>query len=111
MSKINVKINKCDAQFKLQICQRKRRGQNRHNYIQNAYQIRNRSEVETEIHHIEVEEDSVRITHKITKGDPKTILGMTIEEIIIENKSIGIGVEVETITEILIEIVLRHDYS
>ena len=59
--------------------------------------------VETEIHHIEVQEDSVRITHKIIEGDLKTILRMTIEEIAIENKGIEIEVEVETITEILID--------
>ena len=42
-------------------------------------------------------EDSVRIIHKIIERDLKTILGMTIEEAIIENKDIDIEVEVETI--------------
>ena len=60
--------------------------------------------VETEIHHIEVEENLVRIIHKMIEGDLKEILGLTIEEIIIENKGIEIGMEVETIT--LIKIVL-----
>ena len=59
--------------------------------------------VETQTHHKEVEEDLVRIIHKIIGEDCKTILGMTIEEIIIENRGIGGIVEVETNAEILIE--------
>ena len=59
--------------------------------------------VQTEIHHIEVEEDSIGIIHKIIGGDLKIILGVTIEETIIENKDVNIEVQVEGI---LIEIVL-----
>ena len=99
-------MDKCDAQFKPQIYQRKRRGQNRRNYSQNDYWTKIRPLVETKTHHIELEEDLVRIIHKIIEGEHKTILGMTIEETIIENQGIGIKVEVETITEILTEIVL-----
>ena len=43
VSEMNVKIDKHDTQFKLQIYQRKRRGQNRYTYTQNGYQTRNRS--------------------------------------------------------------------
>ena len=43
MNKMNVKMDKCDLQFKPQIYQRNRRGQNRHNYNQNDLQTRNRS--------------------------------------------------------------------
>ena len=63
--------------------------------------------IETKTHHIEVEEDLVRIIHKIIEGDCKTILGMTTEETFIENQGIGIEVEVETIAEVHIEIVLE----
>ena len=62
--------------------------------------------VETEIHNIEVEEDSIGNIHKIIGGSLKIILGVTIEETIIENKDIKIEVEVETIAGILIDRVL-----
>ena len=63
--------------------------------------------VEIEGHHIEVEEDLARIIDKIIEGDCKTILGITTEEIVIEIKSTGIEVELETITETLTETVLE----
>ena len=103
VNEMKVKIDKHDAQFKPQIYQRKRRGQNRCNYNHNDFQ--------TEIDHLmgiegqllEVEEDLVGIIDKIIEGDSKTILGMTTEETIIEIKCIGIEVEVETIKETLID--------
>ena len=43
MNKMKVQMDKCDTQYKPQIYQSKRRGQNRCDYAQNDYQIRNRS--------------------------------------------------------------------
>ena len=107
VSKMNVKMDKCATQLKPQIYQRKEG--DRIDVI--ILRMTTREEidnlVETETHHIEVEEDSARITHKIIEGDLKTILGMTIEKTIIENKGIEIGVAVETITDILIEVILE----
>ena len=77
------------------------KGKNRHNYIQNEIQTRNRwfsRDRDTSYR------DRGRFSHTNIEGDLKTILGMTIEEITIENK--GMEIEVETIIEILIEIVL-----
>ena len=59
--------------------------------------------IETETHLTGIEEDSVRIIHKIREGDLMTILGMTIGETAMEIK--GMEIEVETIIEILIEII------
>ena len=54
----------------------------------------------------------VETLDKIIEGDHDTIIGMTTEEIIIENRGIKIGVEVEIITGILIETEnSREDYS
>ena len=41
--KMNMKMDKHEAQYKPQVYQGRRRGQNRHNYRQNNYQTRNRS--------------------------------------------------------------------
>ena len=43
VSKMKVHIDKCDAQYKPQVYQSKRRGQNRCSYSQNNYRPRNRS--------------------------------------------------------------------
>ena len=60
--------------------------------------------VEAETHHTEVEEILVEIIDKIIEGDHKTIKGITIEETVIENIGTEIGVEIEPIAEVLIEI-------
>ena len=67
--------------------------------------------VETETHNTEVEGILVKIIDKIIEGDLKTILGVTIEETIIESKDIDIEVEVEAITDMLIEIALGMTIS
>ena len=43
VNKMSVKMDKCYVQFKSQIYQRNRRGQNRCNYNQNEFQARDRS--------------------------------------------------------------------
>ena len=43
VSKMNIKIDKCEAQYKPQVYQCRRRGQNRCEYRQDNYQPRNRS--------------------------------------------------------------------
>ena len=48
----------------------------------------------------------VQSIDKIIEGDHETVLGMTIEKIIIENKDIDIEVEVGTIIGIFIEKVI-----
>ena len=60
--------------------------------------------VETETHHTEVDENLVAIMDKIIEGDHETIIRMTIEETMIENKDTEIGVAVETIAGVPIEI-------
>ena len=60
--------------------------------------------VETETHHMEVEEILVEILGKIIEGDHETIIGMTVEETIIENKGIKIGVAIAIIAGIPIQI-------
>ena len=60
--------------------------------------------IETETHHTEVKEILVEIIDKIIEGETETIRGMTMEETIIENRVIEIGVAVETIAGIPIEI-------
>ena len=58
-------MDKCDAQFRPQIYQRKRKGQNRCNYTKMTTRQGIDNLVETKTHHIDVEEDLVRIIHKI----------------------------------------------
>ena len=43
VSKMNMKMDKCETQYKPQVYQGRRRGQNKHEYRQNNYQPRNRS--------------------------------------------------------------------
>ena len=43
VSKMKVQMDKCDIQYKQQMYQSRRRGQNRHDYVLNDYQTRNRS--------------------------------------------------------------------
>ena len=60
--------------------------------------------VDTETPHTGAEEILVEIIDKFIDGDHETILGMSTEETVLKNRSIETGVEVETITGILIEI-------
>ena len=83
----------------------KRRGQNRFEYTQMTTRQGIDHLVEIEIHHTEEEEILVEILDKIIEEDNNTIIGMTIEETIIENRGLEIGVVVEIITGILIEVV------
>ena len=110
VSQMNEKMDKCDIQFKPQIYQKKEG--DRIDVITLKMTTGQEIDclVETDTHHIEIEEDSVRIINKIIEADHKTILGMTIEETIIENKGIGIEVEVETIADTYRDI-SRDDYS
>ena len=59
--KMKVQMDKPDTQYKTQIYQSKRRGQNRCNYTQNDYQQDIGHLVEIEIHHTEAEEILVEI--------------------------------------------------
>ena len=62
--------------------------------------------VETEGHHIEVEEILVRIIDKMIEGHHKTIFEVMLEEKIIQDKGTGIEVVVEIFTETITEKVL-----
>ena len=62
--------------------------------------------VETEGHHIEAEEILVRIIDKSIEGDHKTILEVTMEETIIQDKDRGIEVVVEIFMDTITETVL-----
>ena len=103
---MNVKIGKHDAQFKPQIYQRKSGDRIEVSIIKMTSGQEIDHLVEIERHCIEVEEDLVGILDQIMEGNCRTIIGMTTEEINIENKGIGIEVEVKIIIEILIGTVL-----
>ena len=98
-------MDKCDTQYKQQIYQSKRRGQNRCEYTQIDYWTRNRSFSKDRNTSYRGRGNFGRnYRQNYRERDHKTILGMTIEEIIIENRGLEIGVAVEIITGIPIEV-------
>ena len=76
---MNVKMDKCDKQFKPQIYQRNRRVQNRCNYNQNDFWTRNRSFSRDRGTSYTGRGNFVRIIDKIIEGCHKRILEVTKE--------------------------------